>query len=375
MVRPLRIRIVGGSIAGLFAAILLDRQGMDVRIYERSGADLSGRGAGLTGGRELFDAIHKIGCSNVSRLSVLSDRQVMLDQQGGVVADQPASGSRFSWDLLYRTARAKLSDNQYVQGRHVVRVEHLEDGAAVVFKDGEQERADLVIGADGVASVVRQLVDPDHFANDYAGYAAWRILLPEQQLPQGLSSMRNALVAFSWPGIQSIGYMVPGGAGEIEPGRRRYSWGWYRPASARELTSLFTTADGHRFEYSLPPGSMSEERVEEFRRDAAALLPPQFAEITQSEHRPWIQGIFDYLPRRLVAGRVVLLGDAGALARPHVGMGTSKAAGDAVALATALGAAGTIGEALRAFERDRLASAQWLVMRSREIGASLRLAG
>ncbi|OHV14794.1 hypothetical protein BK022_23785 [Methylorubrum extorquens] len=368
-----RVRIVGGSIAGLFAAILLGRQGMDVRIYERSGADLSGRGAGLTGARELVEAIHLIGCDRVSRLSVTSNRQVVLDREGQIVADQPSFGLRFSWDLLYRAARSKLADRQYVQSRRVSRVDDAPDGASIVFEDGGTEDADLVVGADGVASVARKFVDPEHYHNVFAGYAAWRILLPESDLPRSLEPMSEALVAFSQPGLQSIGYMVPGVDGEVGSGRRRYSWGWYRPAGADQLAELFTTADGHRFEHSLPPGGMSEERLERFRRDASNVLPPQFAEIAGIGATPWIQGIFDYVPRRLVSRRVVLLGDAAALARPHVGLGTSKAAGDAIALARAFENSATIEEALGVYEATRLFSAQWLVRRSQEIGSALGL--
>lgn len=95
-------------MAGLFAAILLERQGADVMIYEKSGADLSGRGAGLTGGPELFEAIRRIGCTQVSRPSVVSERQVVLDHDGSIMSDQVSAGARFCWDTLYKAARSKL---------------------------------------------------------------------------------------------------------------------------------------------------------------------------------------------------------------------------------------------------------------------------
>ncbi|MFM0484809.1 FAD-dependent monooxygenase [Paraburkholderia strydomiana] len=368
-----RVRIVGGSIAGLFAAILLDRQGFDVRIYERSGSNLSGRGAGLTGGRELFDAIRSIGCSHVSSLAVVSKRQIILDRQGRVVAEHDAAGARFSWDLLYRTARSKLPEDKYVQNRHVSRVLDGDDTATIVFDDNSTDVADLVIGADGIASVVREAVNPLNHENRYAGYAAWRILLPEADLPNSLQPYREDLVGFSEPGIQSIGYMVPGAAGEVSPGGRRYSWGWYRGSPRGDLGAIFTTASGRQFEYSLPPGGMSEVRVAKFRLEAASNLPPQFAAIASARAEPWVQGIFDYTPRQFVGRRIALVGDAAALARPHVGLGTSKAAGDAVTLADAVQTSSSIAEALQKYEQARLPSAIDLVQRSIEIGISLEL--
>src|SRR5467141_3947757 len=74
--------VIGGSMAGLFAALLLRRAGWQVDVYERIGAELAGRGAGIVTHRELFDVLAKAGidtaaaalgaCPN-SRCSILSE--------------------------------------------------------------------------------------------------------------------------------------------------------------------------------------------------------------------------------------------------------------------------------------------------------------
>jgi 2-polyprenyl-6-methoxyphenol hydroxylase-like FAD-dependent oxidoreductase len=371
--KSMRVRIVGGSLGGLFAGILLYRQGVDVRIYERSGADLKGRGAGLTGGPELFDGLRLISCDDVGRIGVASNRQVVLDRKGRIVADRPSGGMRFSWDVLYRAARAKLPDDRYLQSHQVDRVEDGDDGATIRFRDGTAEHADLVIGADGIASVVRRAVEPERHANNYAGYTGWRIFIPEQDLPKVLAPWSEALVAFSEPGSQSIGYMTPGPDGEITLGERRYSWGWYRPTSEDLLSDLYTDVQGNHFDYSLPPDGMSEARRVSFWADVAAALPPQFAALSETGAKPWVQGIYDYMPTRIVGRRLALIGDAAALARPHVGAGTSKAAGDSMALARAIESAETIERALAQYQEERLPLSKLLVQRSREIGASLGL--
>ena len=71
--KPLRIRIVGGSLAGLFAGILLQKAGHDVKIYERSISGLGGRGAGLVGQHDLLRILRLIGCEHVARIGVVAN--------------------------------------------------------------------------------------------------------------------------------------------------------------------------------------------------------------------------------------------------------------------------------------------------------------
>ncbi|TGS69831.1 2-polyprenyl-6-methoxyphenol hydroxylase, partial [Mesorhizobium sp. M8A.F.Ca.ET.181.01.1.1] len=62
--KPLKIRIAGGSLAGLFTAILLQQDGHDAKVYERSSSGLAGRGAGLVPQQDLFDVLREIGCED-----------------------------------------------------------------------------------------------------------------------------------------------------------------------------------------------------------------------------------------------------------------------------------------------------------------------
>jgi 2-polyprenyl-6-methoxyphenol hydroxylase-like FAD-dependent oxidoreductase len=75
-----------------------------------------------------------------------------------------------------------------------------------------------------------------------------------------------------------------------------------------------------------------------------------------------------------ITGRIVILGDAAFVARPHVGMGVTKAATDAAALAEALAAhPGDVPLALAAFEKERLAYGAAVVRRARDLGGYLRV--
>jgi 2-polyprenyl-6-methoxyphenol hydroxylase-like FAD-dependent oxidoreductase len=71
----------------------------------------------------------------------------------------------------------------------------------------------------------------------------------------------------------------------------------------------------------------------------------------------------------MALGRVALAGDAAFVARPHVGVGVTKAALDAESLARELGAAAEVESALDAYDRSRRPFAEWLVARGRRLGA------
>jgi 2-polyprenyl-6-methoxyphenol hydroxylase-like FAD-dependent oxidoreductase len=90
--------------------------------------------------------------------------------------------------------------------------------------------------------------------------------------------------------------------------------------------------------------------------------------------RPFIQAIYDLESPRLVFDRVTLIGDAASVARPHAGMGATKAALDAVTLARAL-ANPDPAAALVGWERERLRYGRAVVERSRRLGAYLGTAG
>jgi 2-polyprenyl-6-methoxyphenol hydroxylase-like FAD-dependent oxidoreductase len=91
------------------------------------------------------------------------------------------------------------------------------------------EYADLVIGADGVGSVVRAAVPGSDAPPAYAGYAAWRGLVPETALPRDAAELLYERFAFfDADGSHALGYLVPGPDGSTDTGQRRYNWVWYR---------------------------------------------------------------------------------------------------------------------------------------------------
>jgi 2-polyprenyl-6-methoxyphenol hydroxylase-like FAD-dependent oxidoreductase len=108
------------------------------------------------------------------------------------------------------------------------------------------------------------------------------------------------------------------------------------------------------------------------RADAARLLAPPFAEVMTKARQPLLQAIFDLETPAMTIGRVALLGDAAFVARPHVGMGTTKAASDARVLADLIARHDDIDAALAAYGATRLAYGQRIVRRGRHLGAYMQ---
>lgn len=368
--KPLEIRIVGGSLAGLFAGILLQHAGHDVRIYERSRSGLAGRGAGLVGQHELLLVLRLIGCEHVAHVGVVASERIYLDQDGSIAQTVRMPQTQISWDLLYETVASRIAPETYVLGRETVEVLDGDGGAELIFADGTRETADLVIGADGLGSVVRAAVNPADNRNRYAGYVAWRGLIPETDIPKEAALLLDRFAFHVRSGVHILGYLVPGSKGEMDVGRRRYNWVWYRKVPDEELASTFTDDDGRVHAYSLPRGGLSNDRVKALREDARLMLPPQFALAVEAEPSPSIQGIFDYEAPRMIGKSIALIGDAAFVVRPHTAMGVSKAAGDVMSLSDCLSTEGDLPTALAHFEDDRIGTGQEIAAYGRRLGAS-----
>lgn len=368
------VAVVGGSIGGLFAAALLTRAGHRVTVFERSVHGLARRGAGLVAQQELFELLHRLGRDDAARVGVVAHERITLARDGRVATRDPSPQTQLSWDHLYDVLRSELPAEAYRLSSAVARVDTTEQHALVQFAHGRQESFDLVIGADGLSSVTRAAVAPEHHTNSYAGYVTWRGLVPERSLPaDAADTLLDRFAFFNGPAAHMLGYLVPGPAGEVQRGDRRYNWVWYRPLTTEQLRALMTRSGRAPDGVSLAPGQLPAGLRDALVADAARELPPPFAAAVEAEHEPFLQAIFDYVPPRMTRGRLALLGDAAVMVRPHTAMGAAKAAGDALLLTDLLDES-PLDEALRRYDAERLPVGRAISDYGRRLAASLPFA-
>jgi len=365
-----RALIAGGSLGGLFAANLLLRQGWAVEVFERVPVRLDGRGAGIVTHPPLIEALSRAGCpAEGAELGVAVAGRVAFAPDGAVLGRLALPQVLTSWSRLYSLLDQACPGTAVRRGWCLESFEQDQDGVVARFSDGQEARGDLLVGADGIRSAVRRQLHPT-VAAQYAGYIAWRGLTDEAALSPSTHTALFDRFAFSLPdGEQMLGYPIAGDSDDTRPGRRRYNFVWYRPADAARLRDMQTDAAGRHHPDGIPPGLIRPDLVAEMRADAERLLGPQFTEVVHRSTAPFFQSIWDLAVPDMVDGRVALLGDAAFVARPHVGMGVTKAAQDAMALAEALAANGSIPAALRSYDAKRQPAAAAVVQRARMLGA------
>jgi 2,6-dihydroxypyridine 3-monooxygenase len=214
-------------------------------------------------------------------------------------------------------------------------------------------------------------------APSYAGYVAWRGLVPEGTLDAGTRAVFDDAITYHvCANSHILVYPIPGADGSVAPGQRLINFVWYRNYLAGgDLDDLLTDASGQRRELSVPPGAVREQHVAERQAVARARLPPPFARVVGAVAQPFVQAIYDIEVPRMAFGRVCLLGDAAFVVRPHAAAGTAKAAADAWALAEALAATRDVPTALARWERSQVALGVQLLERTRRIGRRSQVDG
>jgi 2-polyprenyl-6-methoxyphenol hydroxylase-like FAD-dependent oxidoreductase len=367
-----RALVIGGSVSGLLAGLLLRQHGWEVEVYERVESELAGRGAGIVAQPELIERLRRLGLDTAG-LGVEITTRKMYEASGRLIHTCECPQVLTAWERVYRKLRDAFPPALYHRGKGLARFAQDERAVTVHFSDGSVAQADLLVGADGIRSTVRQQCLPE-LVPLYAGYVAWRALIAEDAFPPAIHrELFNYLSFCLPPGEQFLGYPVTGADEDLRPGHRRYNVVWYRPAEEKsKLQWLLTDESGVTHAISIPPPLIRREAIAEMRADAERLVAPQLLAVARLIDGPILQPIYDLETPRMAFGRVAIIGDAAFVARPHVAAGVAKAADDAAALVAALAVEPDVAAALKRFEAERLPVGRSIIKYARHLGAYLQ---
>ena len=364
--------IIGGSMAGLFAATALSKKGWDISVHEKVPVPLSGRGAGIATYDELADLVFKA-TNNNNVLGTTAKSRVSLDINGKIINSYDYPQVYTSWQYLFSILREQISNKDYFMGDDCIKIEQNEDKAIAFFENGKKKETDLIIVANGIKSELRTYVDNKAYPQ-YAGYVGWRGVVNEKEISKkSLETLSNYFIVVLPFNQQIASYPIAGeGKNPFKIGERRINWIWYKPVSQNLLQEVLLGKSGQQFEDGIPPNEIRQEIVTDLFKEAEEKLPPQLVELVKITKQPLIQPIFDLQSMRMKNGRVVTIGDAAFTARPHVGMGVTKAAMDAFTLSEYLEDKSNLND-LDKWEHSRLRESQFIVNRSRKLGKYLSI--
>jgi salicylate hydroxylase len=361
-VRDLHVLIAGAGIGGLTTALALQRAGIRVSVYEQAPV-LGEVGAGLTLASNASRILQHLGLGAVLQdLAVVPARGAVKHYRTGkTLVDIPRGATqveRFGApycqihrnDLHQALVAAVQSADPGCLHLGCTLEDFGQDARAVtaLFSNGRTARGDLLVGCDGIRSTVRARLfgteDPR-----FTGYVAWRGLVPMERLSASLVVPDSAV--WIGPGHFLTRYKIRRGEllNYIAIARTN---GW-----VEEGWSVRSTVDALLAEF---------RDFEPTARSILMATPPD-------QCFRW--GIFDRDPLPVWStGRVTLLGDAAHPTTPFLGQGAAMALEDALVLARAIVAAGSVAEALARYEKARVTRANGVLVASRENGLNLTTA-
>ena len=358
---PLKILIAGAGLGGLSGACCLLVAGHDVEIYEQAPA-LGEVGAGIQLSANAMHVLAALGLGEViASISVRPAAYVFrLFDTGEIIDAFPLSDEHLALhgapynqihradlhDLLAARVRA-LKPDAIRLGKRVTGFAEERDGVVVNFADGTGARGDLLIGADGLKSAVRDGICGAMPAF-YTGDAVWRLVVPTERLPRDF--VEQVMSVWMGPGRHAVGYYIRGGAlfnfaGSVETEDvREESWTarfpWERLMADfagwnRTVQTIIERADRHAcYRWSL------------FRRP---------------------------VPDVWSSARTTILGDAAHATLPYLAQGAAMAIEDGAVLARALDRADALPDALALYQRNRVERTRRVVDQSNAMGRRFHL--
>ncbi|OIW23616.1 FAD/NAD(P)-binding domain-containing protein [Coniochaeta ligniaria NRRL 30616] len=333
--------------------IYLKRHGVDVVLLEQEPKNIrSGHNAGIGFGPKLEEFLRTYDLSKIQNCTPAAATHIAYRKRKdftNIKIERHTS----SWGLMYRIMRANFdglpSDPipnpppalegdgkvEYRAGKKVTELSY-KDGLVTVGYvgiDGTEDSitSDFVIGADGLHSTVRSLVQAPT-VKEYSGYVSWRGVVPETDVSEDTVNYfqhRNALDLLKRNYI--VCYIIPPDSGSFEPGKRllNFIWYWPYPEGSPALKEVLTDVDNTVHSNTVPAGLVRPETWSQHLAANLHTVADPFAEVISKCKNPFVTKVNDALSDKVsfYDGHLVLVGDALATLRPHIAAATEQAAG------------------------------------------------
>ncbi len=348
-----RILIVGAGLGGLALAIALRQRGMQADLIERHAAWPS-HGAGIYLLGNAMRCLRQLGVADeVVQAGVLLPTQTLFNHRGKklVEIDLPAYWHTCGQCVGIRRARLQQILQQALtqQGQSEPRfattvrsVRQLQNSVSVELSDASENEYDVLIGADGIRSSIRQLVFGEGKESQprFCGQICWRFMVPCPATITGWTAFLGKGGAF---------LLIPVGAG-----------------------LAYCYADAVTAQASTDPVENRLQRLRERFAHYAAPVPQLLAQVQNDADLHFAQ-IEEVWQEPWHKGQVVLIGDAAHATSPNMASGAAMAFEDALVLAEMLASERPVAQALHDFAARRMARTRWVQQQSHQRDGARKL--
>lgn len=339
-----RFTIIGGGVAGLTAAIGLNKIGIQATIFESAKA-LKGIGAGFGLAANAIQALEYLELkAGVIPLGHYLENYNILDKQGRILAapETKTISDKYEQDNfaihradLHQFLLAQIEHENLHLGKRALKIEYQDRGIDIIFEDGTIHQTDYLIIADGVNSRLRQQLIPES-APRYAGYTCWRATIDNAHINLSTGSE-------TWGNKGRFG-MTP------LVGNKIY---WYACINSPAHNKVY-----------------SRYTIKDLQQNFASYHDPITSVLAETNDQQLIwNDIIDIKPlKNLAFGNILFIGDAGHATTPNMGQGACQAIEDVAVLIDELKKTTDVALAFQIFEKRRLKRTRYITETSWSIG-------
>jgi salicylate hydroxylase len=357
MTRKLRVGVIGGGLGGVALTGALAKRGIEVKVFERAPA-FGDVGAGIQMTPNAAKVLRGLGLADQLRRAgflpqAIVGRNWRTARENFRTPLIDACPKLYGADF-YHVHRADLHamlaslvpESSAVLSTSCVSVRNEANTAVATFDDGTEFEADLIVGADGVRSIVRNQLFGDE-APRFTGHMCYRAVVPFPERRPDFVSPDSSF--WMGPNGHVVTYYVRSGAAvNIVAVSETENWveeSWNAPSSREELLNAFKG------------------------------WHPNLIQLFERTDSVFKWGLFDRDPiKTWSSGRITLLGDSAHPMLPFLSQGAAMAIEDGYVLATALAARGQdVRSALQDYEAERLPRTSRVQLESRERGKTYHL--